>query len=114
MRVFACTENPGCQNYRRPLDGSVLALRSGRPPEFEFIAPVRIVLQREDQLYRLGAAWARLAKRLERLANLADPRVRMEMVVSWRAIDPIEDRGDFQDFAPGFEKIPIKDLQGLA
>jgi hypothetical protein len=38
----------------------------------------------------------------------------MEMVVSRRPIDPIEDRGDFQDLASGFKKIPIQDLQGLA
>jgi hypothetical protein len=78
------------------------------------VAPVLIVLEREDQLNRLGAARARLAERLEGLANLADPRVGMEMVVSRRPIDPIEDRGDFQDLASGFEKIPIQDLQGLA
>src|SRR5208282_1424409 len=65
-------------------------------------------------LNRLGAARARLAERLESLANLAGPRVGMQMVVSWRPIDPIEDRGDLQNLAPGLEEIPIQNPQGLA
>src|SRR5271157_3175565 len=41
---------------RKPLDRSLLARRPGRLSEFEVVAPVPIVLEREDQLNRLGAA----------------------------------------------------------
>jgi hypothetical protein len=85
-----------------------------RPGDIHPLAPGRIVIEREDPLNGLGSARAGLEKRFERLAELAQARVRVFPGPGGRAVNAIERRGDLEDFGPRLEEVVVDDLPGFA
>src|SRR4051794_31117802 len=77
------------------------------PREVQGLWPGPVVFERKDELDGLGAAGAGLAEGFQGLADLAEPRVGVLVMMARGTVDAIEDGRDLEDLAPGLEEIPV-------
>jgi hypothetical protein len=84
-----------------------------RPVHAHLPSPFAIVLERKNVLDGLRPARPRLEKCLEASAKLVKTRVRMLSMPRGRTINSIQRRCDFQNLAPGLEKVVLENIRRI-
>ena len=78
------------------------------------LAPIRVVIEREEPLDGLGAAGAGLEQGLDRLPQLGEAPVGMLAHPAGGAVEPVQRRGDLQDAAPRLQEVSVEHLGRFA